>query len=60
MVFAASLGLLISMNPQRPKPPWLFTAGTHRSWAVAVFAALSLRDTRATRLDLLTHANWFS
>ncbi|MCL4465879.1 MAG: restriction endonuclease subunit R, partial [Chloroflexi bacterium] len=31
---------LISTNPHRPSPPWLFTAGTHRVRAVVTFASL--------------------
>ena len=41
MRFSASHGSAISMNAQRPKPPWLFTAGTQSVRAVATLAALS-------------------
>ena len=41
MVFFASHGSTISMNAQRPKPPWLLIAGTQRFRAVATFTALS-------------------
>ena len=41
MRFCASHGSAISMNAQRPKPPWLFTAGTQSVRAVATLAALS-------------------
>src|SRR5665647_1492053 len=34
IVFFASHGSLISRKPQRPKPPWLLTASTHRVRAV--------------------------
>ena len=38
----------ISTNAHRPKPPWLFTAGTHSVRAVVTFAALSLRASPVT------------
>ena len=41
IVFLASHGSVISTNAQRPKPPWLLTAGTHSVRAVATLAALS-------------------
>ena len=40
-MFFASHGSVISTNAQRPKPPWLFTAGTQSVRAVATLAALS-------------------
>src|SRR5271157_6229033 len=48
MVFAASHGSEISINSQRPNPPWLLTASTQRSRAVETFAALSLRGSPLT------------
>ena len=32
---------MTSRKAQRPKPPWLFTAGTQRSRAVSTLASLS-------------------
>ena len=38
---AASYCSVNSRKLQRPKPPWLFTAGTHRRFIVSAFAAAS-------------------
>ena len=41
MLFFASQGSAISRKAQRPRPPWLLTAGTHSVRAVATLAAVS-------------------
>jgi len=42
-------GSVTSTNSQRPKPPWLFTAGTQSVRAVVTFATLSFRASPVTR-----------
>jgi len=50
---AAFQGSDISTKDQRPKPPWLFTAGIQSVRAVATFAALSFFFSPVTSISEL-------
>ncbi len=58
IVRCASHGSVTSTNAQRPKPPWLLTAGTHNVRAVLVLAALSFRASPDTSMMRLSASGW--